>query len=632
MRTLAEYSFRAKQEISNLYLLLAAPQYTPVTETPLPLPDGEKVAAALRENNLSADIIDIANKLLEGRFPLLGVELSIGPEIHWRRDYQHGKESDVRYFRRLPYLDFEIVGDHKFVWELNRHQHFVLLAQAFELTGDGRYLDKILKQLDSWRRQNPFQRGINWTSALEVAFRVLSWIWVYHLVGRKMPEGPRRALLSGIYQHGLHLAANLSIYFSPNTHLLGEAVALFTIAACFPDMPGAAQWRVTSQSIVEAQLRAQVREDGSHFEQSTYYHVYAVDFFLWFYILNGRPKQFRPVLDKMAEYLFWTLGPARRISCLGDDDGGRLFFPFGKRKEFGRSTLSVCGLLLDRPEWIERKRELAECAVWWLGPDVLKSGADQPKTPQGSRFFKNSGSVFLQNETTFIHFDAGPFGFGGAGHSHADTLSFSLSYHGREVFIDPGTYTYISSPKERNWFRGTGAHNTVTVDGRDQADPVTLFRWADKPVNKLIGWKATATGGWLEAECIYFGRRHKRRLMLDGETAFVFDEIEADGTESAGGNEHVVRQWWHWNPNALELRTLSSSSPLQTVRSRFSPAYGALAHSEASVATVAGTLPLKIITAISDQPVSISMVEAENEWVRFRLHSAPKPPQTSGNL
>ena len=35
--------------------------------------------------------------------------------------------------------------------------------------------------------------------------------------------------------------------------------------------------------------------------------------------------------------------------------------------------------------------------------------------------------------------------------------------------LDPGRYTYAEGdPNWRHWFRGTAAHNTVTVDGRDQ--------------------------------------------------------------------------------------------------------------------------------------------------------------------
>src|SRR5581483_6251926 len=261
--------------------------------------------------------------------------IDTGPEIRWRRDYAHGVESGTAYFRRIPYLDFSTVGDHKFIWELNRHQHLVLLAQAFLLSGRPELTSEIFIQLESWFDQNPFQRGINWASALEVAFRTLSWIWVYHLSAPQMPEKFRRRFLTELHHHGRHLAENLSVYFSPNTHLLGEAVALHALGALFPAFPESPGWLKRGARIVETQLDFQVQPDGSHFEQSTYYHVYALDLFLFFYLVNGRPEKLRPALTRMAEYLHWLLGPSRSIAFLGDDDGGRVFHPFGERDRFG---------------------------------------------------------------------------------------------------------------------------------------------------------------------------------------------------------------------------------------------------------------------------------------------------------
>ena len=45
---------------------------------------------------------------------------------------------------------FDRVGDHKVIWELNRHQHLVVLAQAWRLTNDARYKDELFAQLESW--------------------------------------------------------------------------------------------------------------------------------------------------------------------------------------------------------------------------------------------------------------------------------------------------------------------------------------------------------------------------------------------------------------------------------------------------------------------------------------------------
>ena len=76
--------------------------------------------------------------------------IDAGPEIRWRRDYLRGIETGLPYFRRIPYLDTPRAGDHKVIWELNRHQHLIVLAQAYRLTGDTRNLDEIRAQLESW--------------------------------------------------------------------------------------------------------------------------------------------------------------------------------------------------------------------------------------------------------------------------------------------------------------------------------------------------------------------------------------------------------------------------------------------------------------------------------------------------
>ncbi|MBV9227524.1 MAG: hypothetical protein JOY85_26105, partial [Acidobacteriaceae bacterium] len=324
MRSVAEITFRARQEAANLYLLASQPSFHGTVSRKLKLPNPQDVVDALRGSAYAQSVEKIANQLIAHRFPIFGQEIQTGPKIRWRRDYIHNVESDPAYFRRISYLSFSAVGDHKLVWELNRHQHLVLLAQAFLFTGNRDFLQEIFAQLETWFEQNSFQRGINWASALEVAFRTLSWIWLYHFVGSQMPESFRQKFLTGLYRHGRHLAENLSVYFSPNTHLLGEAVALYALAVLFPEFPGAVNWRKRSENIVLAQLDFQVQADGSHFEQSSYYHVYATDFFVFFYIIAGRPPLVKPTLERMAEYLHWLLGPSRRISFWGDDDGGRL--------------------------------------------------------------------------------------------------------------------------------------------------------------------------------------------------------------------------------------------------------------------------------------------------------------------
>jgi hypothetical protein len=537
-RTPAEIRFRLRQELTNLRLR-AFPPHVPATTI--------AEIQALPEPPHVTESLSIAEEILRHRFPLLAGTLKTDQEIRWRRDYSSGVESRAIYFRRIPYLNAAKSGDHKIIWELNRHQHLVLLAQAHLVSGRQDFLDEILRQLESWFAQNPFQRGINWSSALEVAFRSLSWIWVHHLVGDRFDQPFRRRFLEGLYRHGLHLEANLSYYFSPNTHLLGEAVALHAIGRLFPGFPESKRWEETGARVVRHELDRQVRPDGSHFEQSTYYHVYALDMFLFHAILSQLDDAFRDKLARMAAFLDAVMGPAGQLPFLGDDDGGRFFHPYGARPQFGLATLATCGALLDRPDWIRDPADLLEQAAWWIGP--VKQTPSPDRTTRQSTRFPDSGLVVMVKDDVQLIADAGPFGAGSAGHSHADTLSLLVRQGAEQILIDPGTFTYVADPAWRDRFRGTAAHNTVRIDELDQAIPAGPFAWKSPPEVKVIRWETSSERDLLIAACSYGGFEHQRTIVFSKADLVisVLDRV------TGASEEHRIEQFWHFGAPVQQL-------------------------------------------------------------------------------
>lgn len=536
-RSPSEIAFRVKQEVQNVGLLVKPPEFRAWPSRASLFPDARKVADELRETDAACRILKIAEQILAHRFPLLGVEIETGPEIQWRRDYLSHRETSAIYFRRIPFLDAQRAGDHKLIWELNRHQHLVLLAQAYRLSGRVEFLTEIARQLESWFEQNPFHRGINWASALEVAFRALSWIWVLHIAGDSFDSALSRRIVEGLYCHGLHLATNLSVYFSPNTHLLGEAVALHALGRFFSGAPGTEQWESTAAQVIALQIQQQVREDGSHIEQSTYYHVYALDMFLFHAVLAKTDGGYRNKLERMAEYLDALLGPSRSLPFLGDDDGGRFFHPYGPRDQFGRATLATCGAMLGREEWIGNCDDFTEQAIWWLGPQALRLPKSRKQTV--SSWFPNAGLAVMTSNEAYCVVDAGPFGPFRAGHSHADTLSIVARRGDQDLLIDPGTFTYVGDAKWRNMFRGTAAHNTIRLQGIDQADPAGPFGWRNPPQVSVRQWHSDAKQDYLDAECRYRRLRHRRRVFFAKPESllFILDDLEGEAIEA--------EQFWH---------------------------------------------------------------------------------------
>src|SRR5882724_1013378 len=166
-------------------------------------------------------IIREANDICRHRFALLGYEnLDYGTQIDWHLDVVHGKRAPLKPWFKIDFLNFEEVGDHKIIWELNRHQHLVTLAKAWRLTHRESYVTELLAQLSSWRSANPYPLGINWGSSLEVAFRSISWLWVYYLLAdcAVLPPDFGTELSQGLALHGSYIERYLSTYFSPNTH------------------------------------------------------------------------------------------------------------------------------------------------------------------------------------------------------------------------------------------------------------------------------------------------------------------------------------------------------------------------------------------------------------------------------
>lgn len=443
------------------------------------------------------EIMDEAERVCAHEFRIFAYPpVQCGPEIPWRRDLVHGQETGLQHFSRIPYLDFAQAGDSKIVWEPNRHQHFVTLGQAYFLSGDERYPREFAAQWGQWCAANPHHRGINWASSLELAFRLWSWLWAFHLmldseaVAELLPD-----LLPAIHEHAEHVLANLSTYFSPNTHLLGEGFALYAIGLMFPELRRAEVWRRTGREILGQEIHRQVFRDGVHREQSSYYHRYALEFFICAAALaekNGEPfpAEYREQLDRMADALAYGSFPGGRDRMAGDSDGGRLlpFAPFDPNDS--RPALTLAAAYLQRGDLGALAGTCDESAFWLLGSGSAGTFSRKAAAPaRDSRIFPEAGLVAMRSgrdeNARVLFFDAGPQGLLGCGHGHADALSITCASDGRQWLVDPGTYVYTASLADRERFRSTRAHNTVVVDGQDQAVAVAAFKWRDLPEVKL---------------------------------------------------------------------------------------------------------------------------------------------------
>jgi hypothetical protein len=532
----------------------------------------------------ATEILREADKICGHRFRLLGYEnlafdLDGGnvadKDIDWHLDPVHGKRAPLDPWFRIPFLDFAVVGDHKITWELNRHQHLVTLAKARLLSGEAKYVLELVAQWRSWIKANPYPLGINWGSTLEVAFRSLSWMWVDQLLAG-MPECEqfRAELAPALAFHGRYIERYLSTYFSPNTHLLGEAVALFFLGTLYPQMHGADRWKETGWKIVLHEATRQVRPDGVYFEQSLYYHVYALDFFLYSRLLATRngieiPPAFDAVLERMLAVVaaFAQAGPAEGF---GDDDGGRLWNPRRNRTEHMTDPLALGAVMYSREFSASR---LTEEAIWLFGNQAVEKLArahvSPPASPARSLAFPDAGLYVLADSQPYAQamvVDAGPQGVGRSGHGHADALSLRLTMDGRRWLVDAGSGVYIAKdPADRNTLRGTGAHNTLRVDEVDQAVADEPFSWTHIPTTQAENWVEGKSftyfvgshNGYARLADPVLHRRHA--LNIAGGVWLVRDV-------ALGKTEHELEIRWHFAPD-LEVCN-AGSGRVEISRSR----------------------------------------------------------------
>ena len=441
----------------------------------------ESVLKLLRQRlpQQAKQIVRQADKICCHQFDLLGYEdLDYGDPIQWHLDRVHGKQAPKKAFYKIRYLDFDEVGDSKVTWELNRLQHMVTLAKAYLLTDDRRYTDEIFKQWRNWHAENPFAIGINWTSSLEVAFRSLSWIWMYQLLvdTPALPPEFHKEWLQAQALNGRYIERHLSTYFSPNTHLLGEAVALLFLGTLCPELSRAEYWKSQGWGIVLQEARRQVRADGFHFEQSSYYHVYAIDFFLHAAVLArlnelSVPSEFEETLEKMLDALL-LLGRGGTPPRLGDDDGGRLFDPRRNRSEHLLDPLATGAVLFRRGDFKGVAGELPEETIWLLGErGVAESDRLKTQPPaMHSAGLPSAGLYVLaaSSPPSQLVVDAGPQGGQGAGHGHADALGIFLQSQGHSMLIDPGTLEYVGDGPERDF----SALQRCTTHLRRRREPI----------------------------------------------------------------------------------------------------------------------------------------------------------------
>lgn len=512
-------------------------------------------------------IVKEADAICRHEFALFGMVARYGDQVAWQADPVSGRAWPEAFHTRVRIFDGNSGhGDVKYVWELNRHQFLPVLGKAYRLTGDEKYASAGLALIDNWIDANPANIGINWTSALELAVRSLSWCWACALFegAQALTAHRRRRILGSLSEHARHIERHLSFYFSPYNHLIGEATALFVIGSLHPSLRRAARWRRRGWAILESEMPKQYHADGGTVEQATGYHHFTLGFHLHAILVKRHLEgaaagRLWTDLEKAFEFSMRMMRPDGSIPMIGDADEGkamalaqsdlwdfRVFLGIGAAL-FGRGDFKKMGggRLLPDAAWLVG-------TAGWDAHDALQDAT--PVTTSGD--LTASGYYVMRTgwdrQAHYLAFDCGELAAGvssdgtpSAAHGHADTLSIEVAAFGEPLIVDPGFWTYNGNLDWHRYFRETEAHNTVVVDGQSQAEFRGRLKWSRAPRPSAHEW---VTLGALDyADGSHDGYRrlanpvsHRRSVVfLKPHYWVVRDELIGEG-------EHTIDRLFHF--------------------------------------------------------------------------------------
>ena len=278
-----------------------------------------------------------------------------------------------------------------------------------------------------------------------LSIRVREWLeWL--LAHPDAPAEDRRALVASVAHQVRALEVKVERHLAGN-HLLENAITLCW-AGLSLEGPSSERWLRTGMELLEKEIGVQVLEDGTHDERSPMYQGLLVEALLR--------------LARVAAAR--SLPEAHRVGRLSEAAGSRMMASL-------RDLVHP-----DREIALLNDSALGEAPGLAGLSSLVSPGLEGAAAPGGAWDLASAGYAGFRAPGHYLVLDAGPIGPDHQpGHGHADTLSFELSHRGRRLITDTGVHTYELGPV-RAWDRGTAAHNTLQIDGRDQSELWAAFR------------------------------------------------------------------------------------------------------------------------------------------------------------
>lgn len=445
--------------------------------------------------NLSATNLQRANDALSHVFFIMNgyPPFDYGTDINWQ--YWPVKDNEVR-------------------WQLHRMAWWESMALTYANTKDERYAQEWVLQYKDWVKKNPLGLSADndrfaWRS-LEISERLelQSKLFLYFINSPAFDESFLVTFLLNYSKHADHLINN---YSDAGNHLLFQAQRMVYGGTYFPELLRANTWQQSGIDKLNEQITVQVFDDGVQNELTFHYHIACVQIFykaLQMLDVNGISGKFPAVYINRLERMIMAVI--------------NFSFPDYTYPMFGDSWLSAKSVLL---------RNYKNWASVYPDNQVLKYFATDRQEgllpPYTSNRLANAGiyafrSGWLPNSTTLILKASRPAEW----HSQPDNGTFELWVNGRNFTPDAGAYIYAGDASinaQREYFRQTRLHNTLTLDNKNLEVNATELQWSTSNDLDILVYENPS----------YTNLKHRRAVLFVDKKYFVIVD-EAIG--SAEGN------------------------------------------------------------------------------------------------
>ncbi len=514
--------------------------------------------------------IEAADNILQHRFLLFGKHpVDIETPIDWNAAYEQAISATLEKPPTWPagksYTRSRVLAatkaDIQFVWNLNRHQQFIDLGQAYWCTGREDYTREFMDEITTWIAQNPYQHSVNWLDSYEMSLRGIFWIlgYLFFFSSEQVDEEFFCQFYHSVFLQA-HTVQNI-VQSSAKTlethHLVVSAAFLYMVGTVFPEYLQSKSlskfgWDILQCNTDWLDLDQIVGESLASLVNiiETYCIVLFIRQIHRFHIPQAVTRALATMLQQMSLFV----KPNGKLTRVGEHHPVQLLRGMYSQNEDFQYLFSLAAVLTNDRELKSLGKTFDEPLVWFLGPegyDAFEQLGVKGVPPKSylapnksyavmrSGWESENGYCIMSNRSSRTK--------RGQQLKHSDLLSVEVYANGHELLIDAGPYSLQDTEEWNQYFCSVYAHNGVTVDRIKHLD------FADQEVRgEFDCWISTDTFDLISGYHTGFEEleepvRHRRSIFYWKPGYWIICDL------LTGEGRHYFDQYFHFSPLRLQV-------------------------------------------------------------------------------